>query len=83
MISQDEEDILEYVVPDNLSWEEWKKMKIKGMTPVKYHKENPKARFKVVHGNKKREIGKTLPGANDLSYDKASQMHTAIVMQQG
>lgn len=73
--------LLEYIVPKNVSWDEWKKMRKKGMTPAKYHKKNPKSKFKVVHGHKKGEIGKALPGAGDLSYEKASKMHSAIAMR--
>jgi hypothetical protein len=76
------EEIFEYVVPKNVSWEEWKKMKKEGMTPAKYHKKNPKSRFKVVHGHKKGEIGRALPRAGDLSYAEAIKMHAAIVMHE-
>jgi len=35
-----------------------------------------------VHGHKKGEIGKALPGAGDLSYEKATRMHAAIAMRE-
>lgn len=76
------ESICEYVVPKNLSWKEWKRMRANGMTPAKYHEDNPKSRFKIVHGHKRGLIGKALPGAGDLSYEKAKKMHAAIAMNE-
>ncbi len=70
--------LLEYVVPMGIGWNRWKKMRSKGMSPAKYHKLNPGKKFKIVHGHKKGEIGKPLPGAQNLSYEKAIKMHSAI-----
>jgi hypothetical protein len=70
--------LLEYVVPMGISWKRWKKMRSDGMSPAEYHKKNPGTRFKIVHGHKKGEIGKPLPGATNLSYEKAIKMHSAI-----
>lgn len=74
--------IYEFVVPMGISLEEWKKMQKKGMTAKKYHEEHPDKKFKVVHGHKRGEIGKPLPGATNLSYEKASKQHKAIVLNE-
>lgn len=74
--------IKEYLVPMGISLSKWKKMQKKGMTAKKYHEENPDKKFKVVHGHKKGKVGDPLPGATNMTYNKASKMHTAVVMNE-
>lgn len=74
--------IYEFVVPMGISLNKWKEMQKDGMTAKKYHEEHPGKKFKVVHGHKKGEIGKPLPGATNLSYDKATKQHKAIVLNE-
>ena len=74
--------IYEFVVPMGISLNKWKKMQKDGMTAKKYHEEHPGKKFKVVHGHKKGEIGKPLPGATNLSYEKATKQHKAIVLNE-
>jgi hypothetical protein len=72
-----EELLFEKMVPMNYSLEDWEKS---GITPKDYNEKNPSSKWKIVHCHKKGEIGKPLPGATDLSYEKASKMHKAIAM---
>jgi hypothetical protein len=72
--------LFEYIVPMGISWNRWKGMRKKGWTPARWHKEHPDSKFKIVHGHKKGSIGKPLPGATGLSYERAKKMHSAIVL---
>jgi hypothetical protein len=77
-----EDDLInEYVVPMGFSLDSWKKYKKKHKTSnSQYHKDNPGKKWKVVHGHKKGEIGKPLPGLSNVSYNKATKAHSGIVM---
>jgi len=71
----------EYVVPMGFSLSMWKKHKKKyKISNVQFHKKHPDRAWKVVHGNKKGEVGKSLKGLNNISYNKANKAHSAIVM---
>ena len=71
----------EYVVPMGFSLEAWKSFRKKNKVSNKdYHKEYPDKKWKVVHGHKRGQVGKALPGLNDVSYEKASKAHRGIVM---
>lgn len=74
--------IYEFVVPMGISLKEWKKKQKDGITAKKYHEDHPGKKFKVVHGHKKGEIGKPLPGSTNLTYDKAMKQHKAIVLNE-
>ena len=75
--------LLEYVVPIGFSLEHWKRYRKKhGITNADYHREHPEKKWKVVHGHKKGEIGKPLPGLNKISYNKATKAHSAIAMNE-
>ena len=75
--------LLEYVVPIGFSLERWKGYRKKhGITNADYHREHPEKKWKVVHGHKKGEIGKPLPGLNKISYNKATKAHSAIAMNE-
>jgi hypothetical protein len=72
----------EYVVPVSYSLSDWKKYREKyGIENADYHKKHPKTRWKVVHGHSKGEIGKSLPGMSDMSYQEATKAHAAIAMR--
>jgi hypothetical protein len=72
----------EYVVPVSYSLSDWKKFrKEHSMSNAEYHKKHPKTRWKVVHGHSKGEIGKSLPGMSDMSYQEATKAHAAIAMR--
>lgn len=76
--------LLEYVVPMGFSLESWKKYRKKHKTTnKKYHDENPGKKWKVVHGNKRGEVGKPLKGLNNISYNKATKAHSAIAISKG
>lgn len=76
--------LLEYVVPMGWSLEKWKAHKEKTNTSNKdYHLEHPDKKWKVVHGNKAGKVGEPIEGLNDISYDKASRAHKAIVISKG
>ena len=73
--------MIEYVVPKGFSLERWKVYRKKNkVTNKEYSKTNPGARWKIVHGHKKGEVGEPLPGMDDMSYEKATKTHTAIAM---
>jgi len=69
-----------FMVPQHMSLSEWneykKKHKING--PADYHKKFPNAKWKIVHGNKKGEIGKPLKGMTNMSYAEAVKAHAAV-----
>lgn len=84
-LHRDHDPLNEYVVPMGFSLKRWKKYRKKNkITNKKYHEEHPGKKWKVVHGNKKGEVGKPVnKGAKNLSYDKANDMHQAIVVSKG
>lgn len=74
----------EFVVPVGYSLSSWKEYRKKNKkTNADYHKEHPDRRWKVVHGHKAGEIGKSLPGMSDMSYQEATRAHAAIAMRKG
>ena len=76
--------LLEFVVPMGFSLESWKKYKDEhNISNKEYHQENPDKKWKVVHGKKVGLIGEPLPGLDNVSYNKASRAHKAIVISQG
>lgn len=76
--------IEEYVVPMGYSLEQWKKKKKKEKISNKDYAEKTKGdKWKVVHGKKKGKIGKPVnKSAKNLSYEKATKMHTAIELSE-
>lgn len=71
--------LVEYVVPKGYSLERWKAYKKKtGMSNKDYSKENPGKKWKVVHGKKRGQVGEPIKGMDDMSYEKATNAHTAI-----
>lgn len=69
----------EFVVPVTYSLSKWKKYrKENNITNAEYHKEHPETKWKVVHGHKEGEIGKSLKGLSNISYEKATKAHAAI-----
>ena len=83
LIKEEIEKLLnEYVVPVGYSLSDWKVYRKKHKTTnADYHKEHPDRRWKVVHGHKAGEIGKSLPGMSDMSYEEATRAHAAIAMR--
>lgn len=72
----------EFVVPVTYSLSDWKAYRKKNkISNAEYHREHPETRWKVVHGHKEGEIGKSLKGLSDLSYEKATKAHAAIAMR--
>ena len=72
----------EFVVPVTYSLSKWKKYrKENNITNAEYHKEHPETKWKVVHGHKEGEIGKSLKGLSNISYEKATKAHAAIAMR--
>lgn len=72
----------EFVVPVTYSLSDWKAYRKKNkISNADYHKEHPEVRWKVVHGHKEGEIGKSLKGLSNLSYEKATKAHAAIAMR--
>ena len=67
----------EKLVPMSYSYEEWLKSK---QAPGEYEKKHPGTKWKIVHCHKRGEIGKPLRGATNLSYEKATKMHQAIML---
>ena len=76
--------IEEYVVPMGYSLEQWKKKKKKEKLSNKdYAKKTKGDKWKVVHGKTKGKIGKPIgKHAKNLSYSKATKMHTAIELSE-
>jgi hypothetical protein len=76
--------LVEYVVPMGWSLEKWNAHKKENnISNKEYHKQNPDKHWKVVHGKMRGKIGEPLEGLNDISYEKASKAHKAIVVSQG
>ncbi len=76
--------IFEFVVPMGYSLVAWKEYKEKNkISNADYYKKHPDKKWKVVHGHKAGKIGKSLPGLNNISYNKANKAHSAIVMSGG
>lgn len=72
----------EYVVPVSYTLEDWKAFRKKhNVSNAEYHKKHPSLRWKVVHGHKKGQIGDSLKGMSDMSYQEATKAHAAIAMQ--
>lgn len=78
-----EDFITEMMVPDNISYKKWLKMKNNGETPSKYNEKHPSAKWKIVHCNKKGEVGKAIKGSSGKNYKDALKMHIAIKMNKG
>lgn len=76
--------IREYVVPMGYSLKQWKKKKKKEKISNKDYAEKTKGdKWKVVHGKKRGEVGKPVnKSAKNLSYAKATRMHTAIELNE-
>jgi len=83
IIKEEYEKLLnEFVVPVGFSLSDWKAFRKKhGITNVKYHKEHPETKWKVVHGHKEGHIGEPLKGMENMSYQKATKAHAAIAMR--
>ena len=77
-------DIDEYVVPMGYSLKQWKKKKKKEKISNKDYAEKTKGdKWKVVHGKTKGKIGKPIGDhTKNLSYKKATAMHTAIELSE-
>lgn len=72
----------EYVVPVSYTLEDWKAFRKKhNVSNAEYHKKHPSLRWKVVHGHKKGQIGDSLKGMSDMSYQEATKAHAAIAMR--
>ena len=76
--------LAEYVVPMGYSLKQWKKKKKKEKISNKDYAEKTKGdKWKVVHGKSKGKIGKPInKSAKNLSYAKATRMHTAIELNE-
>lgn len=76
--------IKEYVVPMGYSLKQWKKKKKKEKISNKDYADQTKGdKWKVVHGKSKGKIGKPInKSAKNLSYAKATKMHTAIELNE-
>ena len=76
--------IQEYVVPMGYSLKQWKKKKKKEKISNKDYAEKTKGdKWKVVHGKKRGKVGKPVnKSAKNLSYAKATRMHTAIELNE-
>jgi len=76
--------LLEYVVPMGYSLKSWKKKKKKEKISNKDYAEKTKGdKWKVVHGKTKGKIGKPISkSAKNLSYSKATKMHSAIKLNE-
>jgi hypothetical protein len=83
--ANEQEELVEYVVPVGYSLERWQaKRKEDKITNADWHKDHPEARWKVVHGHKKGEIGDPVNDkAKNMSYEDANKMHSAIAISQG
>ena len=83
LIKEEIEKLLnEYVVPVGFTLSDWKSYRTRHKTTnADYHKKHPGRRWKVVHGHKAGEIGKSLPGMGDMSYEEATRAHAAIAMR--
>ena len=78
------ESLKEYVVPMGYSLKQWKKKKKKEKISNKDYATKTKGdKWKVVHGKKRGEVGKPVnKSAKNLSYSKATKMHTAIELSE-
>jgi len=76
--------LTEYVVPMGYSLKQWKKIKEKEKISNKDYAEKTKGdKWKVVHGKTKGKIGKPISkSAKNLSYSKATKMHSAIKLNE-
>lgn len=76
--------LAEYVVPMGYSLKQWKKKKKKEKISNKdYAKKTKGDKWKVVHGKSKGKIGKPInKSSKNLSYEKATRMHTAIELNE-
>lgn len=75
--------LTEMMIPMNYSYKDWMEARKKGMSPKKYHLENPSAKWRIVHCNKQGEIGKPIKGSSSKSYQDALKMHKAIQFSKG
>lgn len=72
--------ILEYVVPQHMTLNEWLAYREKHkITAKEYAKKHPKAKWKVVHSNPKQR-GQVVKGMSNMTYNQAKKAHAAIMI---